>query len=96
MRIVCSWCRGEGLHDFVGEKAPFEDLRETHGICFAHRVAVQARWKEAGRRSGLMTSQAISVGAWSEFSILEAGSHIAMSAAHLWISLKKLTRKSRS
>jgi len=29
----------------VGEKAPFDDARETHGICVVHRHAVGARWQ---------------------------------------------------
>ena len=36
MKIVCSWCRHEGKIEFVGGKAPFDDVRETHGICPAH------------------------------------------------------------
>ena len=28
----------------VGEKAPLDDARETHGICVAHRNEVEARW----------------------------------------------------
>jgi hypothetical protein len=45
MKIVCSWCRQEGKSEFVGEKAPLDDARETHGICVAHRDAVEARWQ---------------------------------------------------
>src|SRR2546426_2574623 len=32
MKIVCSWCRKEGKAGIVGEKAPLDDARETHGI----------------------------------------------------------------
>jgi len=45
MKIVCSWCRKEGRYDFVGEKDPVDDVRETHGICLYHRDEVQARWR---------------------------------------------------
>jgi hypothetical protein len=45
MKIVCSWCRQEGETEIVGEKAPFDDDRETHGICVVHRHAVGARWQ---------------------------------------------------
>jgi len=45
MKVMCSWCRQEGMAEFVGEKAPFDDARETHGICRAHRDIVQARWR---------------------------------------------------
>lgn len=44
MRIVCSWCRKEGKAEFVGEKAPLDDPRETHGICVVHRAEVHAHW----------------------------------------------------
>jgi hypothetical protein len=44
MRIVCSWCRKEGKAEFVGEKAPLDDPRETHGICVVHRAQVHAHW----------------------------------------------------
>ena len=45
MKVVCSWCRREGKAELVGEKAPFDDARETHGICVAHRDVVHARWR---------------------------------------------------
>ncbi len=44
MKVICSWCRGEGRDGLVGEKAPLEDLRETHSICIEHEQAVRARW----------------------------------------------------
>ncbi len=44
MKIVCSWCRKEGKAEFVGEKAPMDDARETHGICIVHRAQVHAHW----------------------------------------------------
>lgn len=47
MIIVCSWCRKEGIAEIVGEKAPLDDARETHGICVNHRHEVQARWQES-------------------------------------------------
>ncbi len=45
MKIVCSWCRQEGKSELVGEKAPLDDARETHGICVVHRDEVEARWQ---------------------------------------------------
>ena len=45
MKIVCSWCRQEGKPELVGEKAPLDDARETHGICVVHRHDVEARWQ---------------------------------------------------
>ncbi len=44
MKVICSWCRGEGRDGLVGEKAPWEDLRETHSICLEHAKAVRVRW----------------------------------------------------
>lgn len=41
MKIVCSWCRGEGRVGLVGEKAPLEDRRETHGICLQHQIIMR-------------------------------------------------------
>jgi hypothetical protein len=45
MKVICSWCRQEGKLELVGEKAPLDDARETHGICVLHRHHVQARWQ---------------------------------------------------
>ena len=42
MKVICSWCWGEGRVGLVGEKAPLEDLRETHGICREHQIAMGA------------------------------------------------------
>ena len=95
MRIVCSWCRREGRNGLVGEKAPLEDRRETHGICIAHRVAVQAGWRDAVRGSGMIGTQFIPVGAGSQRVAQETGRQVALSAAHLWIGLMNLTRKAR-
>jgi len=58
MKIVCSWCRQEGKAELVGEKAPFDDDRETHGICLVHRNKVGARWQasiHAASRSRVTT-----------------------------------------
>jgi len=92
MRIVCSWCRGEGQNAIVGEKPPLEDLRETHGICVRHRMVVQTRWKEMNCESGVINARLMTAGMTSESSL----GHVAMSAAHLWTGLINLTRKSRS
>ena len=45
MKIICSWCRQEGKTALMGEKAPLNDERETHGICLIHRHGVEARWR---------------------------------------------------
>jgi hypothetical protein len=49
MIIVCSWCRKEGKKEFLGAKVPFDDKRETHGICVIHYRQVRTRWQEAVR-----------------------------------------------
>jgi hypothetical protein len=51
MKIICSWCRQEGKAELVGEKAPLDDARETHGICAFHRQDIQARWQASVRIS---------------------------------------------
>jgi len=45
MKIFCSWCRREGKTGLVGEKPPFDDARETHGICGIHRHDIESRWQ---------------------------------------------------
>lgn len=84
MTVVCSWCRHEGLAGVFGEKAPFEDRRETHGICPSHRIQVRAGWMESrfGQVNGTQGSTA-----------QEAGGYVVRSAAHLWGELRNLSRK---
>ena len=68
MRIVCSWCRKEGKAEFVGEKAPLDDARETHGICMQHRDQVQAHWRaslQAATGMGIMAGSAAALFRWS-------------------------------
>ena len=45
MKVVCSWCRKEGKVEFVREKAPLDDARETHGICALHRDQIRQHWQ---------------------------------------------------
>jgi len=96
MRIICSWCRGEGQIGLVGEKAPMEDRRETHGICTVHRLSVQSRWRDTVREAETIGRQLVSVGVMSELSLSDGGRHATFSASHLWIGLKDLARKARS
>jgi hypothetical protein len=56
MKIVCSWCRKEGKAEFVGEKAPLDDARETHGICILHRDQIRNHWHAQRRTKGLLTA----------------------------------------
>jgi len=55
MKIICSWCRQEGKAELVGEKAPLDDARETHGICVLHRHDVEARWQASIRTAAHST-----------------------------------------
>jgi hypothetical protein len=57
MIIVCSWCRKEGKDEFLGEKVPFDDRRETHGICVIHHRQVLMRWWEVVRVTGFSGPQ---------------------------------------
>jgi hypothetical protein len=52
MKVICSWCRKEGKSEFVREKAPLDDARETHGICVLHRDQIRQRWHASIRESG--------------------------------------------
>ena len=37
MKVVCAYCAAEGKPALIGEKAPLDDPRETHGICVVHQ-----------------------------------------------------------
>jgi len=78
MKIACSWCRKEGKTEIVGEKAPLDDDRETHGICATHLREVQAPWQASSRvtaRSGAPHGLAV----WS--------------VLFLWVGLLKVIHK---
>jgi len=36
LRAFCAWCQREGGPSFLGEREPFEDDSETHGVCRRH------------------------------------------------------------
>ncbi|MEP6960112.1 MAG: hypothetical protein ABI980_15400 [Nitrospirota bacterium] len=68
MKIVCSWCRQEGKTELVGEKAPLDDARETHGICVLHRLDVEASWQasiHATPHSGFATGLSSALFRWT-------------------------------
>ena len=90
MKVICSWCRGEGRSGFVGEKAPLDDLRETHSICLEHETAVRARWAARGTRIGFYTAPTGNVRsrAWRT-------RRIVLSAVQLGVGLKDLASKVR-
>ena len=80
MKVVCSWCRKEGKAEFVREKAPLDDARETHGICVSHRDQIRQRW-QASLQSGSTKSFFIAA---------------STSALFRWTGLLSLTKKSKS
>ena len=36
MKVVCAWCQKEGRNGVLGEREPFDDTTETHGVCAMH------------------------------------------------------------
>ena len=36
MRAFCAWCQRDGGPSFLGEREPFDDASETHGVCRRH------------------------------------------------------------
>lgn len=36
LRAFCAWCQREGGPAFLGEREPFDDESETHGVCRRH------------------------------------------------------------
>jgi len=36
MKVVCVYCATEGKPALMGEKAPLDDPRQTHGVCAEH------------------------------------------------------------
>jgi hypothetical protein len=79
MKIVCSWCRKEGKAELVGEKAPLDDARETHGICVLHRDQIRRHWQASIQKKSTM-------------GFLAAAS---TSALFRWSGLLNLTKKIR-
>ena len=80
MKVVCSWCRKEGKAEFVREKAPLDDARETHGICVLHRDQIRKHWQASLQKN-------------SPTGFLAAASTFAL---FRWTGLLNLTKKIRS
>jgi hypothetical protein len=36
VRAFCAWCQRDGGPSFLGEREPFDDESETHGVCRRH------------------------------------------------------------
>jgi len=86
MRVVCSWCRGEGRDGFVGEKAPFDDPRETHSICLAHEQSVRTCWEARRQQTGFFFLRA-----WRIRSLVCCAGWLTLSTLEFWVeSLKGL------
>lgn len=80
MIVVCSWCRKEGNNEFLGEKIPLDDQRETHGICLNHHREARARWQGIARMPESSDARL-------------NGRNVALSALRRWKSLLHLIRK---
>jgi hypothetical protein len=37
VKAYCAWCRQEGRRGDLGEREPYADTRETHGVCDRHQ-----------------------------------------------------------
>jgi hypothetical protein len=42
VKVFCAWCAKEGRPAFLHQKAPFDDRRETHGVCPDHFHSLSA------------------------------------------------------
>jgi hypothetical protein len=40
MKVKCAWCEREGSTGYLRDREPYDDPRETHGICRRHRERV--------------------------------------------------------
>ena len=46
MKAFCAPCRSEGREAFIGERPPFDDPRETMGVCWRHKLQTLKRANE--------------------------------------------------
>ena len=47
MKIVCAWCKQEGRSAVLGEREPFDDPTETHGVCSVHSAKLMEQLPSA-------------------------------------------------
>jgi hypothetical protein len=47
MKIVCAWCKQEGRSAILGEREPFDDPTETHGVCSVHSAKLMEQLPSA-------------------------------------------------
>ncbi len=46
MRVICASCRSEGRPGLIGERPPYDDPRETTGVCWRHKLQTLKRAQE--------------------------------------------------
>lgn len=46
MRVICASCRSEGRPGLIGERPPYDDPRETTGVCWRHKLQTLRRAHE--------------------------------------------------
>ena len=49
MRVVCTYCEAEGRPSLIGELAPLDDSRISHGICAAHQTEITEKHRRFTR-----------------------------------------------
>jgi hypothetical protein len=47
MKVVCAWCKQEGRSAVLGEREPFDDPTETHGVCSVHSAKLMEQLPSA-------------------------------------------------
>jgi hypothetical protein len=47
MKVVCAWCKQEGRFAVLGEREPFDDPTETHGVCSVHSAKLMEQLPSA-------------------------------------------------
>ena len=47
MRAICAWCKAQGRPGDLGEREPFDDPSETHGLCPDHLAQFLAQLPSA-------------------------------------------------
>jgi hypothetical protein len=40
VKAHCSWCRAEGVPDYLGEREPLENPGDTYGVCPRHMAQI--------------------------------------------------------
>jgi hypothetical protein len=82
VKVVCAWCIRDRRAGFLRDKAPFEDPRETHGLCEEHFRQVKSHNRASAGRTSL-TSRLITelfspVSAWLHHSARRSSQYLAL------------------